>query len=183
MRRVVGHAEPSISLVGVGGGEELPADDPVAGFGAFWERTDDMAVEITLKRPDGALVLFVRDGAGGAQGSMNLTWALEPSLTESFVALVVDLSDLLASPVAVLSHRAPGRERAGWESRVGSHQADGQPVERPQLAGCGICAIGVSDAGPPPATVVIRPVASIRRIRPAYCAATYSVPSGAYPAS
>lgn len=121
-QRLVRHAEPPISLVGIAGGAAEPADDPVAAVGAFWEQSEDMAVEVTLERPGGALVLFARDGAGGAEGSLSLTWALEPSLTDGFVELLVDLSDLLASPLAVLSHRAPGRERAGWASRVGAHQ-------------------------------------------------------------
>lgn len=70
---------------------------------------------------------------------MALRWQFDPALAEGFVDLLVDLSELTSSPLAVLSHEGPGRERAGWQSRVSLHRQAVRDALRPGPAQYGLC--------------------------------------------
>lgn len=52
---------------------------------------------------------------------LDINWAFDPALTDGFVELLVDLSELLSSPLALLSHDGGGPEGRGWLTRSHMH--------------------------------------------------------------
>lgn len=62
-----------------------------------------------------------------------LGWSLDPSLDDGLVELGADLSGMLSSPLAVLSHTSTDwRVRAGWRSRQALHKNAANEEVRPQ---------------------------------------------------
>jgi hypothetical protein len=58
---------------------------------------------------------------GGIEGRLTIRWPLVPGVVDGFVDLLVDLVDLLCSPLAVLSHEFDWRSPGGWRTRETRH--------------------------------------------------------------
>jgi hypothetical protein len=119
---MLAHRQPAIVFTKLeDGGAPVPAEHPAQAIVDAWDTAGSLTFGVLAKGRGNALVIVAQDRAGDMQGKLNLRWALDPALIDGLVELLVDLSELLSSPLAVLSHEAPGLDRAGWRSREGSH--------------------------------------------------------------
>lgn len=123
LERMLAHREPTIVFTKFeDGGGAVPADRPAQAIVEAWEAYRWTSFGVTAEGRANTLVILAEDYAGDMQGRLSFHWEFDPALIDGFVDLLVDLSVQLSSPLAVLSHRnANFRQRAGWDSRVGSH--------------------------------------------------------------
>lgn len=121
------------------GGAPVPADHPAEAIVEAWEAYGHSSFGVLAKGAGNTLVIVAEDRPGCVQGRIALRWQFDPALGEAFVALLADLSELMSSPLAVLSHEVPRHERAGWQSRVSMHRMAVREALRPGPAQYGLC--------------------------------------------
>ncbi len=123
LERMLVNRDPTITFTRLeDGGTPVPADHPAQAIVDAWEAYRPSSFGVTAKGRGNTLVLVTSNVAGDVQGRLSLIWKLDPALTEGFVDLLSDLSVLLSSPLAVLSHQdVPGRP--GWKGRESSHMS------------------------------------------------------------
>lgn len=122
LERMLAHREPTIVFTRLeDGGAPVPSDRPVQTIVDAWEVYPSSSFGVTAKGRGNSLVIVTEDRAGDMQGRFILRWTFDPALTDGFVELLVDISELMSSPLAVLSHEGAGRERPGWVTREHMH--------------------------------------------------------------
>jgi len=121
LERILAHRDPVVTFNRMeDGGTPVPADHPAQAIVEAWEAYRPSAFGVTAKGRCATLVIVTRNVPGDVLGRLSLSWQLDPVLTDGFVDLLADLSVLLSSPLAVLSHQdLPGRP--GWKGRESAH--------------------------------------------------------------
>lgn len=138
--RMLAHREPKISFSRLeDGGAPVPTDHPAEAIVDAWESYGQSSFGVVAKGAGNTLVVVTADRPGCVQGRIALRWQFDPALIEGFVDLLADLSELMSSPLAALSHQGPGRERAGWQSRESLHRQAVRDALRPGPAQYGLC--------------------------------------------
>lgn len=125
LKRMLDHRDPAIAFTKLEWSDiEVPADDQATRIVEAWETADCPAgFAVEARGRSNVLTILTEDWSGDVQGALVLDWTFDPALGDGLVELVVDLSVLLSSPLAVLSHKDAAGGRGGWQSRVGPHRA------------------------------------------------------------
>lgn len=140
IERMLAHQEPDVVFTRFeDGGAPMPVHHTAEAIVDAWEAYGHSGFGVCAKGPGNTLVVVTEDRAGCVQGQLALRWQFDPELLDGFVDLLVDLVDLMSSPLAVLSHQGAGRERAGWQSRVSMHRLAVREALRPGPAQYGLC--------------------------------------------
>lgn len=122
LERMLSHREPVIAFTRLESGARLPPDHPAQAIVDAWEGAGPgTPVGVVAEGRGNTLVIATKDRVGDLQGVLDISWTFDPGLTEGFVELLVDLSELLSSPLSVLSHEGGGPERRGWLTREHLH--------------------------------------------------------------
>ena len=122
LERILANSEPPIVFTRMEeSGQKVPRDRPADAVVDGWEAAGCPVAFGVQARGGGTVAISTTDVAARGLGNLSLYWTLEPALDDGLVGLLVDLSRLLSSPLAVLSHTGARLERAGWRSREGAH--------------------------------------------------------------
>lgn len=132
LQRLLDQDRPAISFTAIPGSKvRVPKQGAARAVAEAWAADGNRAFEVSAEGTGHSVTMVVIDRAGDFQGTFNVGWSLDPSLSDDLTGLLVDLADLLCSPLAVLSHQGSWRQRTGWRSRVGSHQLAVREADRP----------------------------------------------------
>ena len=123
----------------------MPRDDPAGAVVDGWEAAGCPPAYGVAARggTDHTVVLSTVDRLVGTLGVIDVYW-LDGSLTDGLTALLVDLSEVSSSPLAVLTHAGRGLERAGWTSREGEHMLAVEASQGPVFFGLRLGLPGVA---------------------------------------
>jgi hypothetical protein len=125
LERIVANDNPPIRFKAIeGAGGRLPADGAAAAnaIADAYAASDEWVFGVDGREPSSSLVIAATRTPNGVQGALTLGWPLAPGVVDGFVDLLVDLVDLLCSPLAVLSHEVDGGlSPGGWGSRETRH--------------------------------------------------------------
>lgn len=138
IERMLAHRDPPIVFTRLeDGGIPVPADHSAEMIVDAWDPCNVCGAGVFGVEANGRgnlLAIAPRNWAGHQQGRLSLYWQFDLTLTDGLVDLLADVSNLVSSPLSVLSHQHEDfRVWMGWEARVGSHrQAEREASSQPR---------------------------------------------------
>lgn len=120
--RILAHRNPPVVLTRMSdGGPRIAGDHPAEAIVDTWNGFGT-SFGVVAKGRGNRLFASLSHWAGH-QGVFSFDWTIDGALADGFVDLLADISELVASPLAVISHRdVPGRR--AWTNRQWEHMND-----------------------------------------------------------